>query len=180
MILGHMNSLDKIVRFNILGRGTISWTYSIKNGYDWLDIYIPEFGIYLQAGASELKGRVIKKARRRNVGDEAAAPKNAFSSFSGFATAAKPSAEASFGFLADKKSEAPSFFGSDKKTESGPVFGSAKSSFALGGGGASETAKPVAPAFGGFSFGSKAEEKRDEPVKVNPLSPVNDNKELCL
>ena len=143
------------------------------------NIFIPDFIIYYQAGASELKGRVIKKARRRNVGDEAAAPKNAFSSFSGFATAAKPSAEASFGFLAEKKPEAPSFFGSDKKTESVPVFGSAKPSFAFGGG-ASETTKPAAPAFGGFSFGSKAEEKKDEPVKVNPLSPVNDNKELCL
>ena len=108
---------------------------------------------------------MIKKARRRNVGDDSGAPKNAFSSFGGFA-GAKPSAEASFSFL-----------GGDKKSEAAPMFGSAatKPSFAFGSSSSgADAAKPAT--FGAFSFGAKAEEKKAEPVKVSPLSPLNDNK----
>ncbi len=75
----------------------------------------------LQAPDAEIKGRVIKKARRRNPmgGEEGQEKKSAFASFGGFtSTAAPPAAAAAdaFSFLAKSPSTTSS---ETKKPETG-------------------------------------------------------------
>ena len=55
MILGHMNSIGQIVRFNILGRVTTSWTYCIS-----IYIYFPGKGSW--PGKPKFGGRPSMEA----------------------------------------------------------------------------------------------------------------------
>jgi hypothetical protein len=75
----------------------------------------------LQASDTEIKGRVIKKARRRNPvgGEEGQEKKSAFASFGGFTSAAAPppaAAADAFSFLAKSPSTTSS---ETKKPETG-------------------------------------------------------------
>jgi hypothetical protein len=73
----------------------------------------------LQAPDAEIKGRVIKKARRRNPvgGEEGQEKKSAFASFGGFTSAAAPPVAAdAFSFLAKSPSTTSS---ETKKPETG-------------------------------------------------------------
>jgi len=95
-------------------------------------------GTFKKATEGDLKGRVIKRARRRNAGaDEGTEKKNVFSGFGGFS--AKQDSSQAFSFLAKpvepEKPAAPA---------GGFVFGSVAS--------AAAPAKPVQTS--GFSFGS--------------------------
>jgi len=114
-------------------------------------------GNFQAATADEMKGRIIKRARRRNIG-EGAEKKNAFASFGGFG--GKPDIQASsFSFgpkSGSESSDKPSGFagfGLSQTTEQKSVFGSPAASF----GSSLETQKPKTPSFGteAFSFGSK-------------------------
>jgi len=96
-------------------------------------------GTFKKATEGDMKGRVIKRARRRNAGGEEGEKKNVFAGFGGFA--AKPDATQAFSFLS-KPAE-------PEKPAGGFVFGAA----AVGGGGTTTpSSKPAASA--GFSFGS--------------------------
>jgi len=111
-------------------------------------------GVFKKASDAELKGRVIRKGRRRNLGEE---KKNAFASFGGFATSQPSTTADSFSFL---KSATPA--SSDK----GMVFGMTKSddtkpSFSFGS--SSKVSEPVKPTFS--QLGSTANEKIDESAK---------------
>ena len=113
-------------------------------------------GSFQSATADEMKGRVIKRARRRNVGEGGAEKKNAFASFGGFG--GKPEAP-SFSFgpkSGSESSDKPSGFagfGLSQPAEQKSVFGSPAASF----GNSSDAQKPKTPSFGteAFSFGSK-------------------------
>ena len=112
-------------------------------------------GSFQAATADAMKGRVIKRARRRNIGEDGAEKKNAFASFGGFG--GKPEAP-SFSFGAKSGSEStekPSGFagfGLSQSTEQKSLFGSPAASF-----GSLDTPKAKTPSFGtdAFSFGSK-------------------------
>ena len=121
-----------------------------------------EAGNFQAATADELKGRVIKRARRRNVGDTGGAEKkNAFASFGGFG--AKPEGQtASFSFgskTGTEGSDKPAAFGNafsfglSQPSDQKSVFGSQTPSF----GSAAESQKVKPSGFGteAFSFGSK-------------------------
>ena len=67
-------------------------------------------GNFQAASADELKGRVIKRARRRNIGD-GAETKNAFASFGGFGGKSESQAASfSFGQTGTESSDKPSAF----------------------------------------------------------------------
>ena len=122
-----------------------------------------EAGNFQAATADEMKGRIIKRARRRNIGEGGAVEKkNAFASFGGFG--GKPDVQApSFSFgqkSSSESSDKPSGFsgsfgfGLPQSTEQKSLFGSpAAASF----GSSIEAQKPKTPSFGteAFSFGSK-------------------------
>jgi len=92
-------------------------------------------GTFKKATEGDMKGRVIKRARRRNAGgEEGGEKKNVFSGFGGFA--AKPDATQAFSFLS-KPTE------TEKPAGGGFVFGAA---------GGAAAAKPAQAS--GFSFGS--------------------------
>eukprot|EP00090_Calanus_glacialis_P025265 TRINITY_DN3941_c0_g1_i1.p1 TRINITY_DN3941_c0_g1~~TRINITY_DN3941_c0_g1_i1.p1 ORF type:complete len:750 (-),score=306.61 TRINITY_DN3941_c0_g1_i1:63-2312(-) len=92
-------------------------------------------GTFKKATDGDMKGRVIKRARRRNAGgEEGGEKKNVFSGFGGFA--AKPDATQAFSFLS--KPAEP-----EKPAGGGFVFGAAAGATA---------AKPAQAS--GFSFGS--------------------------
>eukprot|EP00092_Neocalanus_flemingeri_P046535 GFUD01052367.1.p1 GENE.GFUD01052367.1~~GFUD01052367.1.p1 ORF type:complete len:756 (-),score=250.97 GFUD01052367.1:87-2354(-) len=95
-------------------------------------------GTFKKATDGDMKGRVIKRARRRNAGgEEGAEKKNVFAGFGGFA--AKPDATQAFSFLSKPaESEKPAGGG-------GFVFGGAAAA-------GTEASKPAASS--GFSFGS--------------------------
>jgi len=146
-------------------------------------------GTFRKATEGDMKGRVIKKARRRNAGgEEGGEKKNVFSGFGGFS--AKPdTAAASFSFLSKPvEPEKPAaaaggfVFGSAaaKPAQTGFSFGSpssgpAKPSFGAFGTSESKSESPApAPVFGSFAaeksspsttplFGSKS----DTPAPVN-------------
>jgi hypothetical protein len=86
---------------------------------------------WLQAPDAEIKGRVIKKARRRNPvgGEEGQEKKSAFASFGGFTSAAAPPAAAAdaFSFLA----KSPSTTSSETKK---PETGTSKQCYGSGSG----------------------------------------------
>ena len=65
-------------------------------------------GKFQAASVEEMKGRVIKRARRRGGAEAAQAPgekKSAFGSFGGFSSAAKTDASSAFSFLAKSSSD---------------------------------------------------------------------------
>jgi len=94
-----------------------------------------EAGTFKKATDGDMKGRVIKRARRRNAGGEDGEKKNVFAGFGGFA--AKPDATQAFSFLS--KPAEP-----EKPAGEGFVFGAAGSGAAA--------SKPATTS--GFSFGS--------------------------
>jgi len=121
-----------------------------------------EAGTFKKAAEGDLKGRVIKRARRRNAGTEdGGEKKNVFSGFGGFS--AKQDTSQAFSFLAKNvEPEKPAV------PAGGFVFGSV---------GGAASAKPAQTA--GFSFGSQspgvskpsfgafgAESKNDSPAPV--------------
>merc|ERR1719291_1550041 len=106
-----------------------------------------------------MKGRVIKRARRRGGAEAAQAPgekKSAFGSFGGFSSAAKTDASSAFSFLAksssDSAPEKPSpglfSFGAAAAAPGGRGTG-LKPAMSFGGGAGGGAAAPPA-----FSFGS--------------------------
>ena len=100
-------------------------------------------GKFMAASAEEMKGRVIKRARRRGAagdGDK----KSAFGGFGGFSAAPKADAGAAFSFLA--KSSVP-----DKPNTEGFSFGSSDAGGLKKASGDEQTA-----GLGGFSFGSSS------------------------
>jgi len=101
-----------------------------------------EAGTFKKAPEGDLKGRVIKRARRRNAGtDEGTEKKNVFSGFGGFS--AKQDSSQAFSFLAKPvEPEKPAA----AAPAGGFVFGSV--------GGATAPAKPAQTT--GFSFGSQS------------------------
>lgn len=114
-------------------------------------------GHFKQATDTEIKGRVIKKARRRGVagGGEEGEKKSAFAGFGGFSATTTAAAD-TFSFLAKSASTTSA---ETKKPDLGAfVFGAkteaAKAAPSLFGSVAGEPAKPT---FGGFSFGKKLE-----------------------
>lgn len=108
-------------------------------------------GTFKKASEGDMKGRVIKRARRRNVGGEDTADKkNAFAGFGGFA--AKTDTAAAFSFLSKSDDK-------EKPAAGGFAFGSASPKTSVAGGfsfGAA-SAGSVKPAFGAFSSEAKAE-----------------------
>jgi len=120
-------------------------------------------GNFQSASADQMKARVIKRARRRNVGDESAPEKkNAFASFGGFAGKSEVQAPSfSFGPKAgsessDKPSGFSGFgFGLSQSADQKSVFGSQTASF----GSSMDAPKAKTPSFGSeaFSFGSKTQ-----------------------
>jgi nuclear pore complex protein Nup50 len=123
-------------------------------------------GHFKKANDREMKGRVIKTARRRNPG-EGGEKKNVFAGFGGF-SASTPAASDSFSFLAKpgaaepKKSESPVVFGSVAKTDSPTPF--------LFG---ASPAEPAKPSFGSFAFGKTS----DETPKSSPFSSTENKTE---
>ena len=126
-------------------------------------------GMFTSASASQMKDRVIKKARRRNAGDAGAegVKKSAFASFGGFAGGNKD-ASATFQFLNKVANEsAPA---ADKPAFGAFSFGSASSggaepakpafSFGSTAASAASTDKPTAP-IPAFSFGAPPDKVRD-------------------
>jgi len=112
-------------------------------------------GTFKKATEGDMKSRVIKRARRRNVGDDGGEKKNVFAAFGGFA--AKPDATQAFSFLS-KPTEA------DKAPTGGFVFGTGATSaaatkpavssgFSFG----SASSGPAKPSFGGFGIESKVD-----------------------
>jgi len=128
-----------------------------------------EAGRFQAASAEQMKGRVIKTARRRKIGGDSVndgEKKNAFSSFGGFS--AKTDASAAFSFLS-KPAAAPESK-TDKPAAGAFVFGSAaggeppKPSFGFGEA-ASTVANAGAAAKSSFSFGSpKSQTSDSKPV----------------
>jgi len=122
-----------------------------------------EAGTFKKATEGDLKGRVIKRARRRNAGaDEGTEKKNVFSGFGGFS--AKQDSSQAFSFLSKpaepEKPAAPA---------AGFVFGSvggaaapAKPAPTTGFSFGSQSSGPAKPSFGGFG----AESKSDSPAPV--------------
>ena len=108
-------------------------------------------GMFQAASADTMKGRVIKRARRRNAGDAGGeeGKKNVFSAFGGFAGAKSeaPATSAAFSFLAAKPA-------ADAPVTDKPSFGS----FSFG----AKTTAPAAPTpAGAFSFGAAAPTSTD-------------------
>jgi len=130
-----------------------------------------EAGEFRKATDDQMKGRVIKKAKRRNLNEDQ--KKNVFAGFGGF-TSSNMTAENAFSFLAkpadgaDTKTGGFSFGSSVAKTEglfgaSENKTGSSGDGFSFGGasnGSGTENGKST---FSGFSFGSAA--KKDEDPK---------------
>jgi len=113
-------------------------------------------GTFRKATDGDMKGRVIKKARRRNAGgEEGGEKKNVFSGFGGFS--AKPDASAAFSFLSKPaEPEKPA------AAAGGFVFGSAaakpaQTGFSFG----SQSSGPAKPSFGAFGA---SESKSDSPA----------------
>jgi len=119
-----------------------------------------EAGTFKKATEGDLKGRVIKRARRRNAGaDEGTEKKNVFSGFGGFS--AKQDSSQAFSFLAKpvepEKPAAPAggfVFGS--------VAGAAAPAQTTGFSFGSSSSGPAKPSFGAFG----AETKSDSPAPV--------------
>jgi len=108
-------------------------------------------GTFKKATEGDMKGRVIKRARRRNAGgEEGGEKKNVFSGFGGFA--AKPDATQAFSFLS--KPAEP-----EKPAGGGFVFGAAAakpaqaSGFSFG----SPSSGAAKPSFGAFGTDSKSD-----------------------
>jgi len=117
-------------------------------------------GTFKKATDGDMKGRVIKRARRRNAGgEEGGEKKNVFSGFGGFA--AKPDASQAFSFLS--KPAEP-----EKPAGGGFVFGSATGAAApkpaqtVGFSFGSPSSGPAKPSFGAFG----TESKSDAPTPV--------------
>ena len=110
------------------------------------DVEREEAGKFQAASADQMKGRVIRKARRRG-GDGAGdgEKKSAFGGFGGFAAPPKADAGAAFSFLA--KPSVP-----EKSNSEGFSFGSS----AGAGSGLTKPAAPPAGGLGGFSFGASS------------------------
>jgi len=136
------------------------------------DMEKEEAGTFVPASAETIKGRVIKRARRRNAGDGDEPKKNVFGAFGGFAAKTEaPSANAAFSFLAkptvtspaDKPAIGGFSFGAGAETKSGSFsFGGPPASAAdTGGGGAANT---------GFSFGQPATKSEDPKPTVTSFS----------
>ena len=112
-------------------------------------------GNFQAASADELKGRVIKRARRRNIGD-GAETKNAFASFGGFGGKSESQAASfSFGQTGTESSDKPSAFagfGLSQSSDQKSVFGSQPVNF----GSSNDSQKVKTSSFGSeaFSFGS--------------------------
>lgn len=128
-----------------------------------------EAGEFKKASDDQMKGRVIKKAKRRNLNEDQ--KKNVFAGFGGF-TSSNTSAENAFSFLAkpadgaEAKNGGFSFGTSVAKTDG--LFGSSENKtgssgngFSFGGSSNGSGAENGKSAFSGFSsFGSAA--KKDE------------------
>ena len=113
------------------------------------------YPFFVQANDKELKGRVIKTARRRNAAD-GGEKKNVFAGFGGFSSST-PATTNSFSFLAK-----PEAIDLPKTDANAAVFGSANktdsaSPFLFGSGNAAE---PTKPSFGQFSFGKSSKEEK--------------------
>jgi len=137
------------------------------------DVETESAGVFKKAPVGEIQGRVIRKARRRNVGDDPE-KKNAFSGFGGF-TAAQPAGE-SFSFLKSPATDSPSSGGGGGFAFGSPSSGGAEpakpsfSSFMT-----SKPAGPVKPSFGSFVFNSAATDGTKDQPKIAPFS-VSENK----
>jgi len=130
-----------------------------------------EAGEFRKATDDQMKGRVIKKAKRRNLNEDQ--KKNVFAGFGGF-TSSNTTAETAFSFLAkpadgaEVKTGGFSFGTSVAKTEG--LFGSSENKtgssgngFSFGGASNGSGAENGKSTFSGFSFGSAA--KKDEDPK---------------
>jgi len=127
------------------------------------EIESEEAGTFKQASEGEIKGRIIKRARRRNAGTEVedgAAKKNVFAGFGGFA-GAKPAAEA-FSFLGGGQTSKAS--DSSKLGGAVPPASTAAGGFLFG-----SVAKPTASS-AGFSFGTSSSSASggDDSSKTKP------------
>jgi len=131
-----------------------------------------EAGTFVPASAETIKGRVIKRARRRNAGDGDEPKKNVFGAFGGFAAKTEaPSANTAFSFLAKPAVTSPAVekpavggfsFGAGAEAKSGSFsFGAAASTADTGGGGAANS---------GFSFGAPASKSEDPKPTAAPFS----------
>ena len=110
------------------------------------DVEREEAGKFQAASADQMKGWVIRKARRRGGdGGGEGEKKSAFGGFGGFAAPPKADAGAAFSFLA--KPSVP-----EKSNSEGFSFGSS----AGAGSGLTKPAAPPAGGLGGFSFGASS------------------------
>jgi len=134
-----------------------------------------EAGEFRKASDDQMKGRVIKKAKRRNLNEDQ--KKNVFAGFGGF-TSANTSAKDAFSFLAkpaegaEAKTGGFSFGGSGSKSEglfgsSESKNGSASNGFSFGGNSNGNGVENGKSAFSSFSFGSSAVAKKDDKVAEN-------------
>jgi len=151
-----------------------------------------EAGEFKKASDDQMKGRVIRKAKRRNLNEDQ--KKNVFAGFGGF-TSSNVDASKAFSFLAKPTEEAETkstgfSFGSTAAQTSSSVNGNSSESsgngFSFGGSTGGETEKTP---LGGFSFGSgvaakekcvEEEEKADTGIgtsatKADPPPPPADD-----
>lgn len=134
-----------------------------------------EAGEFKKASDDQMKGRVIKKAKRRNLNEDQ--KKNVFAGFGGF-TSSNTTAENAFSFLAkpadgaEAKTGGFSFGTSVAKTEG--LFGSSENKtgssgngFSFGGTSNGSGAENGKSAFSGFAFGAVAK-KNEDPIDNGP------------
>jgi len=128
-----------------------------------------EAGEFKKASEDQMKGRVIKKAKRRNLNEDQ--KKNVFAGFGGF-TSTNTTAQEAFSFLAKPadKTEAKTSgfsFGSSATKSSG-LFGTSEKTIGNGFSfGSTNGTQNGSSTFSGFSFGSNAEKKD---INVKPPS----------
>jgi len=123
-----------------------------------------EAGEFKKASEDQMKGRIIRKAKRRNLNEDQR--KNVFSGFGGF-TSSNIDAKEAFSFLS-KPAE-----GNEPKSEG--LFGSLSaakkppesSGFSFGVSSNDGGAEAGKTAFSGFSFGNTAKDKEEESKETN-------------
>eukprot|EP00092_Neocalanus_flemingeri_P026082 GFUD01028268.1.p1 GENE.GFUD01028268.1~~GFUD01028268.1.p1 ORF type:complete len:707 (-),score=239.83 GFUD01028268.1:117-2237(-) len=141
-----------------------------------------EAGEFKKASDDQMKGRVIKKAKRRNLNEDQ--KKNVFAGFGGF-TSSNATAQDAFSFLAKPADGAEVktggfSFGSSAAASTGGLFGSTENKtgstgngFSFGGtsnGNGEEKEKSA-----GFSFGSVATAEKDDKESVAENGSMKDD-----
>jgi len=132
-----------------------------------------EAGEFKKASEDQMKGRVIKKAKRRNLNEDQ--KKNVFAGFGGF-TSTNTTAQEAFSFLAKPgdgaEAKTSGFSFGSSATKAGGLFGSSDKTIGNGFSfGNSNGTQNGSSTFSGFSFGS-IDDKKDENIK-----PSKDEKE---